>query len=305
MSVPAGAGHDASPTCLVDVSVFVFKAWFTIDPGMTDPAGRPVNAVYGFGRFLTEVLTRLEPGRIALAFDESLTTSFRNEIFPAYKANREPAPPELEAQFRMCRRLGEAAGLACFASDRYEADDIIATLARREQEAGRRVRVLTRDKDLSQVLRPGDELWDFPSGRRVDYPGAMEAYGAVPERMADFLALVGDSVDNIPGVPGIGAKTARALMAHFDGLEALYEGLDRIGALNLRRAGMVTERLVEHREAAFLARKLVRLADAMPILAATDLARRKADAAALEALGRELGFSRAWTSRAMAAAGAA
>ena len=287
-------GPGAGPTCLVDVSVFVFKAWFTIDPGMTDGSGRPVNAVYGFGRFLGDVLSRIAPGRMALAFDESLSSSFRNEILPAYKANREPAPPELEAQFRLCRRLGEAAGIACFASDRYEADDIIATLARREREAGRCVRILTRDKDLSQVLRPGDEFWDFPSGRRVAYEQAAEVFGARPERMADFLGLVGDPVDNVPGVPGVGVKTARALMERFAGLEALYEGLGEIGMLNLRRAAMVTDRLREHREAAFLARRLVRLEDAMPLPGDADLARRPADAEALGSLRRELGFSPAW-----------
>ena len=293
MSQPAPGGADG-PTCLVDVSVFVFKAWFTIDAGMTDPAGRPVNAVYGFGRFLSDVLSRLDPVRMALAFDESLASSFRNDILPAYKANREPAPPELEAQFRLCRRLGEAAGIACFASDRYEADDIIATLARREREAGRAVRILTRDKDLSQVLRPGDEFWDFPSGRRVAYEGAAEAFGAPPERMADFLGLVGDPVDNIPGVPGVGVKTARAPMGRFDGLESLYDGLGEIGSLNLRRTTMVTDRLREHREAAFLARRLVRLEDAMPLPEDADLGRRPADEDALGALRRELGFSRAW-----------
>jgi 5'-3' exonuclease len=287
-------GRDDEPTCLVDVSVFVFKAWFTIDPGMTDSSGRPVNAVYGFGRFLGDVLSRLTPGRIALAFDESLASSFRNEILPAYKANREPAPPELEAQFRLCRRLGEAAGIACFASDRYEADDIIATLARRERDAGRQVRILTRDKDLSQVLRPGDELWDFPSGRRVAYEEAAGTFGATPERMADFLGLVGDPVDNIPGVPGVGVKTARALMARFEGLEALYEGLEEIGALNLRRTAMMTDRLRDHREAAFLARRLVRLEEAMPLPENADLARRPADPEAFGALREELGFSARW-----------
>jgi 5'-3' exonuclease len=296
---PARAGG-ARAACLVDVSVFVFKSWFTIDPGMKDRSGRPVNAVYGFGRFLGDVLARLAPSRIALAFDESLSTSFRNEILPAYKANREPAPPELEAQFRLCRRLGEAAGIACFASERYEADDIIAALARRERQAGGIVRILTRDKDLSQLLRPGDEFWDFPSGRRVDYAGVAEAFGARPERMADFLGLVGDAVDNVPGVPGVGVKTARALMAHFDSLESLYDDLDGIAALNLRRAGMVRERLEAHREAAFLARRLIRLEEAVPFPEDADLARRPADSEALEGLRRELGFSEAWARRALA-----
>jgi DNA polymerase-1 len=296
---PARPGG-ARAVCLVDVSVFVFKSWFTIDPGMTDSGGRPVNAVYGFGRFLGDVLARLAPSRIALAFDESLSTSFRNEIFPPYKANREPAPPELEAQFRLCRRLGEAAGIACFASDRYEADDIIAELSRREREAGGVLRILTRDKDLAQLLRPGDELWDFPSGRRVGYAEVAEAFGAHPERMADFLGLVGDSVDNIPGVPGVGVKTARALMAHFDSLESLYDDLDGIAALNLRRAGMVRERLEAHREAAFLARRLIRLEESVPFAGEPDLARRPADSEALDGLRRELGFSENWARRALA-----
>ncbi len=291
--------REPAPTCLVDVSVFVFKSWFTIDPGMTDPSDRPVNAVYGFGRFLDQVLHSLRPARLALAFDESLASSFRNDILPSYKANREPAPPELEAQFRLCRRLGESLGIACYASDRYEADDLIATLARRERQAGRRVLILTRDKDLSQVLREGDEFWDFPSGRRVGYAGSPAVFGAAPERMADYLALVGDKVDNIPGVPGIGAKSASVLMARFDSLESLYEGLDELPRLRLRRPAMVAERLVEHRDAAFLARRLVRLADDVAIPGDGDLRRRAPPEAMFQDFRRGLGFSERWCSRAL------
>ncbi|MEJ2514457.1 MAG: 5'-3' exonuclease H3TH domain-containing protein [Gammaproteobacteria bacterium] len=297
--MPAPGGAEATPTCLVDVSVFVFKAWFTIDPGMTDSAGRPVNAVYGFGRFLADVLYRLRPARLALAFDESLSSSFRNDILPAYKANREPAPPELEAQFRLCRRLAESLGIACYASDRYEADDLIATLARRERQAGRRVQVLTRDKDLSQVLREGDEFWDFPSGRRVDYQGTAAVFGATPERMADYLALVGDKVDNIPGVPGVGAKTASVLMSRFDSLESVYAGLDELPGLGLRRPAMVASRLEEHRDAAFLARRLVRLVEDVAIPGDGDLDRKAFPDTVFHDLRRELGFSERWCRRAL------
>jgi 5'-3' exonuclease len=250
---------------LVDASVYVFRAYFSIPASMTDPHGRPVNALYGFARFLVELLEEARPELISVAFDESLTTSFRNEIYPAYKANRELPPAELEAQFQRCRVLTRALGLLELASPVYEADDIIATLATRGREAGTPVVVVTRDKDLAQLLRPGDEFWDFAARRRIPYEEIAAKFGVRPERMADYLALTGDAVDNIPGVPGIGPKTAAALLDAFADLEALYADLETVTELPIRGAARVRERLDEHRDTAFLARRLTRLHDAVPL----------------------------------------
>src|SRR5690606_17261083 len=135
-----------------------------------------------------------------------------------YKANREPPPEDLKRQFGLCRRLCEALGVASFASHEYEADDIIGTLATKMRAAGHNVVLVTRDKDLSQLVRPGDEYWDYIGDARFAYGDIAARFGVIPERMACFLALMGDAVDNIPGVPGIGRKTASMLFRHFESL---------------------------------------------------------------------------------------
>ncbi|HXV41213.1 MAG TPA: 5'-3' exonuclease H3TH domain-containing protein, partial [Steroidobacteraceae bacterium] len=200
----AGAG----PVHLIDASYFVFRAYYSVGLEMTDGDGQPVNALYGFGRFLGDLLEEARPGHVAVAFDESLATSFRNEIYPAYKANREPAPPELKRQFGLCRELCRLLGVAEFGSPTHEADDIIGTIATRLRTTGHCAVVVTRDKDLAQLIRDGDHYWDYAGERRYGYADIEGQFGVRPERMADYLALTGDTVDNIPGVPGIGPKTA-------------------------------------------------------------------------------------------------
>jgi DNA polymerase-1 len=145
---------------LVDASIYVFRAWFSVPESMTDPTGRPINALYGFARFLGELLIDESPAQIAVTFDGSLTTSFRNELYPPYKANRPLAPPELDHQFQLCRELCRLLGLATFTSTRYEADDIIGTLAAWSRRQQSPVTIVTADKDLAQLLREGDVLLD-------------------------------------------------------------------------------------------------------------------------------------------------
>lgn len=276
---------------LIDASVFVFRAWFSIPDTMTDKQGHPVNAVYGFAGFLGEFLRRSKPARVAVAFDESLTTSFRNDIFPAYKANRELPPPELERQFRFCRQITGLLGLAHFADPGYEADDIIGTLCARMRRLGRASVIVTRDKDLAQLLRPGDQFWNYIDNRRIGYEDVADHFGALPERMADYQALVGDKVDNIPGVPGVGPKTASALLQEFGSLEELFDDLDAVGGLPIRGAAGVAKRLSEHREAAFLARRLTRIATDMPLaVSETTLDRRPPELEGLARLYDRLGF---------------
>jgi 5'-3' exonuclease len=276
---------------LVDASVFVFRAWFSLPDSMTDREGLPINAIYGYVGFLGEFLRRARPEQVAIAFDESLTTSFRNEIYPAYKANRERPPPELERQFKFCREITGLLGLSHFADPRFEADDIIGTISAQMRLAGRNSVIVTRDKDLAQLLRPGDEFWNYVDNRRFAYEDIEDSFGAMPERMADYQALVGDSVDNIPGVPGIGPKTAKVLMREFESLEALFEDLDAVADLPLRGARGVARRLREHRDAAFLARRLTRIETAMPLPVDDDiLAPSRPDLVRLFELYDELGF---------------
>ena len=266
---------------LVDASFFVFRAYYSIPPEMADGDGRPVNALYGFARFLSDLVERERPEYLAVAFDESLAGSFRNRIYPAYKANRDPAPPGLKEQFGRCRELCRLMGLAEFGSAEYEADDIIGTLAARMRARGFSSTVVTRDKDLAQLIQLGDEFWDYMAEERFGYAEIAARFGVHPERIADFLALTGDAVDNIPGVPGVGRKTAAALLERFDSLDHLYANLDSVATLSIRGAKGLGARLLEHRAVAYLARELTRIACDMPLSTEPPALRRGAPDLAL------------------------
>ena len=276
---------------LIDASVYVFRAYYSMPSDMTDADGNPVHALYGFARFIGELLERARPEYVAVAFDGSLATSFRNQIYPPYKANREPAPPDLALQFERCREFCTHLGLAQFSSPEYEADDIIGTLVARLRSEGLRSTVVTRDKDLAQLLQPGDVYWDYAGDQRYHYEQIADRFGVVPERYADYLALTGDAVDNIPGVPGVGPKTAAVLMQHFASLDQLYAGLAAVADLPVRGAGKLGARLAEHRDAAYLAQALTRIHCAMPLTTTRhDLRRRLPDRDALTRFFDAQGF---------------
>jgi 5'-3' exonuclease len=269
---------------LIDASYFIFRAYYSMPADMADGQGRPVNALYGFAKFLGDLIEQENPTHIAVAFDESLSSSFRNRIFPQYKANREPAPPELKEQFVRCRELCDHLGLAHYASPEYEADDIIGTLSQRMRDKGYRLTIVTRDKDLAQLIRFDDVFWDYASSERLGYHEIPSRFGVKPERIADYLALTGDAVDNIPGVPGIGKKTAAALFSEFSSLEDIYADLQRVSALPIRGATGIAAKLDAHRATAFLARELTRIACDMPMdVQPQHLQRRGADLSALAA----------------------
>jgi 5'-3' exonuclease len=292
--MPDFAEHKAAPRAyLIDASVYIFRAWHSMPDRFADPAGRPTNAVYGFARFLCELLEETRTGHAAVAFDESLTTSFRNEIYADYKANRDPAPDELQRQFGWCQDLSRALGLTVCADSYFEADDLIATLARQCRERGQPVCVVTGDKDLAQLVVDRDHWWDFSRRRRLDRAGVFEHFGVHPHQIADYLALTGDAVDNIPGVPGVGPKTASALLAHFGSLDAIYDRLEEIAWLKLRGAKTLGAKLRDNQPAARLARRLTGLHTDVPALAAVGgLERGKGDPDALDALLDGLGFGR-------------
>jgi len=276
---------------LIDASVYVFRAYYSLPPDMRDGEGNSVHALYGFARFLGDLLERARPEYVAVAFDASLATSFRNRIYPAYKANREPAPPDLALQFERCRDWCRHLGVAWYASPEYEADDIIGTLATRFRADGLRCTVVTRDKDMAQLIREGDVYWDYTGDARYHYRDIAERFGVAPERYADYLALTGDAVDNIPGVPGVGPKTAAVLMHAYESLDALYAGLDGVARLPIRGAAKLAARLAEHRAAAYLARQLTAIHCEMPLDAArADLRRRAPDHAGLHRFCDDQGF---------------
>jgi len=232
---------------------------------MVDKDGNPVNALYGFCRFIGDFMERVTPEYIAVLFDESMTESFRTEIYPEYKANRDPAPPELKRQFEQCRRFVRALGLMEHSSPAYEADDLIGTLVHHGREKGRPSTIVTRDKDLTQLLSKQDIFWDFAGKGKLCYEEIPDSFGVWPEQIADFLALAGDAVDNIKGVPGVGKKTATGLLEHFGSLDKIYANLDRVHEVNVRGAKTLAAKLDTHKEDAYLARRLTGIACDAPM----------------------------------------
>ena len=279
------------PVYLVDASVYIFRAWFSMPDDFTTRAGEPTNAAYGFCGFLCSLLEQTSAQHVAVAFDESLTTSFRNEIYPEYKANRESAPEELKRQFQWARSIAESLGLRCFADPRFEADDLIGTLAVHWRARGHPICLVSSDKDLAQLIRQGDQWWDFSRNQKLGTNQIVQKFGVTPEQIADYLALTGDAVDNIPGVPGVGPKSASALLQHFGDLDSLYLRLEEVPHLSIRGARSLQKKLADHRESAELARRLTLIkTDVESALASPETARNLVDAASLNRLFDELQF---------------
>jgi 5'-3' exonuclease len=232
---------------LVDSSIYIFRGWHVYPEHMTDIDGNPSNAVYGFTEFLHELIQLEQPEYIACAFDAKQTNSYRREIFQEYKANRPPAPAELKRQFKYCRDFCRAAGIADYSSNRYEADDIIGTLATRLRDEGYAITIISADKDLAQLIRPGDIWWDFARDKIMHYRDVEKTFGVNPELIADLLALSGDAVDNIPGIPGIGYKMASNLLKKYPGIEHILENTHKISEMKFRGSARIQRLVEEHK----------------------------------------------------------
>lgn len=242
---------------LVDGSGFIFRAYHALPP-LNRPDGTPVNAVLGFTNMLMKLLAELKAEAVAVIFDAK-RLNFRNEFYPDYKANRPEPPEDLRPQFAIIREAVDAFCLPCLELEGYEADDLIATYARMASEQGRPVTIVSSDKDLMQLVRDGVRLMDPMKGRLIGPEEVAEKFGVPPEKVVDVQALAGDSVDNVPGVPGIGVKTAAQLITDYGDLETL---LERAG--EIKQAGR-RQKLLENAELARISKRLVRLDDAVPV----------------------------------------
>ncbi len=279
------------PVYLVDSSMYVFRAWHSMPDEFRDADDWPVNAVHGFTRFVLELLERHRPLRMVFAFDAALDSNFRNAIYPAYKANREPAPEQLKRQFAYCQKICRALGFVVLSHEHYEADDLIGSALAHVRDLGHRGLILSADKDLAQLLGEGDTQWDYARNERWGMDGVKQRYGVHAHQIADYLGLTGDAIDNIPGVPGIGAKTAASLLEHFGSLDGLLERLAEVPFLRLRGGAQHASRLQAHRELALLSRRLATIACDAPLPA--DLGcgeRRSVDTSSLDALVEQLRF---------------
>ena len=223
-----GKGHHLH---LIDGSAFIFRAYHALPPLTRKSDGLPVGAVSGFCNMLNRYIEDNNgpdaPTHVAVIFDHS-SYSFRNDIYDGYKANRPPAPEDLVPQFPLTREATKAFNIACEEMEGFEADDMIATLAFRARDAGGRVTIISSDKDLMQLVGNGIEMYDAMKNKRIDREGVFEKFGVYPDRVIDVQALAGDSVDNVPGAPGIGIKTAATLINEFGDLDELLRRSDEI-----------------------------------------------------------------------------
>jgi DNA polymerase-1 len=224
------------------------------------PDGTPCNAAHGFAGTLLRMLDQWRPTHFACAFDAAMT-SFRNALEPGYKLGRTEAPADLEPQFDLCLEISEALGARALEVDDFEADDLIATIADRVVAAGAHVVVVTTDKDLAQLVREDGSvvLHDFAKERTLDAGGVRARFGVAPAQIPDFLALVGDAVDNLPGVPGIGPRTAASLLTRFGSLDAIPTDATAWRDAGVRGADGLAARFAETRSNALRIRDLATL----------------------------------------------
>ena len=267
---------------LIDASPYLFRAFFSVPKSVVDPDGKPVNAVHGFTSFLVKYVTDHQPTHIGVAFDRHFNQSFRNEFYPPYKAQREASPPELEAQVDPALEVVEAMGMATFIDETHEADDLIGTIIHQTKKSGAQYVVVSSDKDLAQLVSDRCTLVD-PARDNVFDAAAVEAkFGVKPSQMTDYLGLCGDAVDNIPGVRGIGPKSAAQLLQQYGSIEGVYANLAKI-----KQAA----KLEPHAEIAALSKRLATVATDSPIdVTLTSLRYRRPDAERVRDLFTRLGF---------------
>lgn len=247
----------------IDGASYIYRAFYAL-PQLESSDGQQVGAVYGFCSMLWKLLKDEQPTHIGVVFDAP-GRKFRHDIDENYKANRTPPPPELTSQLPLIRKAVDAFNIARVEVDGYEADDVIATAALRFVEQGGRTSIISSDKDFYQLLcQEGIEQWCPIKNRLVERSDVEKKFGVGPELATDAQALIGDTSDNVPGVPGIGPKTVTALFAKFDDLEHLLENADMVMYANIRSAEKISRTLQEHAEQARLSKQLVTLTRDVP-----------------------------------------
>jgi len=276
------------PVYVVDAMNYIFRAYHSLPDNITSPDGLLTNAVLGYLRTLLRIIKERKPDYMAAAFEKD--TSFRNSLFAAYKANRKQPPEELEAQFEYCRRITQAIGVACVEVDNYEADDVIGTIAARMSAIGYRVVVVTGDKDMSQLVSDAVSVYDIGREHWLDEAGVREKFGVAPAQIPDLLALHGDHIDNIPGVMGVGAKTARQILSVCGSIEDLSD-MNLSAKLRFRGRDEILRRIRENMETVRVSRRLATICCEAPIEVSPEVLRyRRADRRTLDPLCRKLGF---------------
>jgi len=280
---------------LIDGHVWIFRAYFSL-PEMQAPDGTPTNAAYGFANTLLKYLDDRNPTHLAVTFDHHPVHSFRSKLFPEYKAQRGEPPQELEPQFAICMQVAAALGARVFEKPDYEADDLMATLATQVLRKGASAVVVTSDKDLAQLVREDGRVRvdDFAKDEQLDADGVRGRFGVNPEQIPDYLGLVGDAVDNLPGVPGVGPKSAVAALARFGRIEDIPADFESWRGVEVRGAKRLAKLVEEHRQQALFTRQLATVVRDVPGVKADlrELRFGGIDRAAVEELFARLGWDR-------------
>ncbi|MEW6500792.1 MAG: DNA polymerase I [Thermodesulfobacteriota bacterium] len=245
------------PIYLIDGSAYIYRAYHAISP-LTNASGLPTHAIFGFVNILRRVIREKNPRYLAIAFD-ARGPNFRHELYREYKANRPPMPDDLACQLPYIKEISRAYSLVTFEQQGVEADDLIASAVARLRQHGHPVVVVSGDKDLLQLVSEQVTLWDPMNDKRMDPAGVVKKYQVGPEKLTDLFALIGDSSDNVPGVAGVGPKTAEKLINEYGSLDDLYARLDTVPQKKLR------EKLAEHKKLALLSRDLIRLKEDLPL----------------------------------------
>ena len=283
------------PLILIDGSSWLFRAFHALPP-LTAPDGQPTGAVYGMGNMLRRLMKDYAPEYLCVVFDPRGDV-FRNELYPEYKANRSETPEDLLSQFPLVSEMLRAMGLPVLTVERYEADDVIGTLTKQSCSAGRDVLIVTSDKDMAQLVNNCVHLLDTMKNVRMDPAGVIEKFGVPAERIVDYLTLMGDTVDNIPGVPSVGPKTAAKWINEYGSLDQVIAQADKVG-------GKVGEKLREALPKLPLSRELATIHCEVPLpVTLDDLRPQPPDPGVLAAMYRRLGFNR-WAEEVSGPAGA-
>ena len=267
---------------LVDGSSYVYRAFYALPP-LTSPKGEPTGAIYGFIRMIAKLINELKPEYIAVAFDHPGKT-FRHKEFKEYKATRKETPDELKSQIPKIKKILKLWGIKVLEIPGYEADDLIATLAKKAEEKGFEVIIVTPDKDMLQLVNQNIKVLNPINEYLFNREKVKEKYGIYPEQFIDYLSLIGDTVDNIIGVHGVGPKTAQKLLEKFQNIEGIYENIDQLKE-KLKNA------FEEAKERVQLNKKLIKLKTDAPIdIDIEDLKKGKTDIVKLKQIFDELGF---------------
>ncbi|HLI21688.1 MAG TPA: 5'-3' exonuclease H3TH domain-containing protein, partial [Stellaceae bacterium] len=268
---------------LIDGSGYIFRAYHALPP-LTRADGTPVGAVLGFSNILYKFLQDTEADRLAVVFDAARTT-FRNRIYDQYKAHRPPPPDDLVPQFNLVREATDAFNVCRIEREDFEADDLIATYARQAAAQGATVTIVSSDKDLMQLISDRISMWDPIKQKPIGEAEVREKFGVGPDKVVEVQALIGDSVDNVPGVPGIGPKTAAELIGTYGDLESVLQHAPEIKQPKRRQA------LIDHADNARISKKLVILDDKVPLpVPLDDLAVKPLDRGKITHFLREQGF---------------